>query len=160
MATMAAGTLFGRIILGAFISGRISDRKLLGISYGLAMVMFMFMLGAPSLKLLFVLYFIMSMFMSAQSATTYAIGAEKFKDRPAAGIPLADGIGSIGALAAPWMMGELAARVGLAKALWLVPIFGFALMFLSIGWELIEKMLPPSPRALQDDTTTDVQEDA
>jgi len=142
MATMAAGCLVGRLFMGSFITGRISDRKLLGISYGLAMVMFMFMLKSPGIGLLFVLYFVMSFFISAQSATTYAIGAEKLKDRAAAGIPIADGIGAIGAMAAPWFMGYLADHVGLEKALWLVPIFGFMLTFFVIGWELVEKIAP------------------
>ena len=142
MATMAFGCLVGRLFMGAFITGKISDRKLLGVSYGLAMVMFMFMLSAPSLILLFVLYFVMSFFISAQSATTYAIGADKLGDRAAAGIPIADGIGAIGAMAAPWFMGYLALQVGLERALWLVPVFGFMLAFFVIGWELIEKIAP------------------
>ena len=136
---MAMGVLTGRIVMAAFVSGRISDRKLLGISYGIAMIMFMAMLGAPSFTVLYGLYFIMAFFISAQSATTYAIGADKLKDRAAAGIPIADGIGAIGSLAAPLIMGYLANQVGLDRALWLIPLFGFMLTFVALGWELVDK---------------------
>ena len=139
--TMAMGVLVGRIFMAAFVSGRISDRKLLGYSYGLAMLLFMAMLFAPSMNMVYALYFMMSFFMSAQSAATYAIGAAKLKERAAVGIPIADGIGALGSLAAPLVMGYLAKQVSLDRALWLIPVFGFMLTFVCLAWEWIEKRI-------------------
>jgi len=136
---MAVGVLVGRICMASFLSGRISDRKLLGYSYAVAMLVFMLMLAAPSMAVLYVLYFLMSFFVSVQSATTYAIGAEKFGDRAAVGIPVADGVGSLGAIAAPWILGSLASQVGLDRALWLIPLFGLMLSIISLGWEWFDK---------------------
>jgi len=138
---MAMGVLVGRIFMAAFVSGKISDRKLLGYSYGLAMLLFMVMLIAPSMIMLYALYFMMSFFMSAQSAATYAIGADKLKERAALGIPIADGIGGLGSLDAPLIMGYLANQVSLDRALWLIPIFGFTLTFVCLAWEWIEKRI-------------------
>jgi len=137
---MAAGVLVGRIFMATFVSGKISDRKLLGYSYGLAMLLFMFMLIAPSMFMLYAMYFMMSFFIAAQSATTYAIGADKLKDRAAVGIPIVDGIGSLGSLCAPLIIGYLSRPelLGLDRALWLIPFFGFLLMIVSIGWEWVE----------------------
>ena len=85
------------------------------------------------------LYFVMSFFMSAQSAATYAIGADKLGDRAAVGIPLVDGVGSLGSMAAPLMMGSIAEYIGLDRALWLVPLFGLMLSAVSLGWEWLDK---------------------
>ena len=85
----------------------------------------------------------MAFFMSAQSATTYAIGADKFKGRAAAGIPIVDGIGSLGAIAAPLIVGSIAVTIGLDQALWLVPIFGFMLTFVCLAWEWVDKHSAP-----------------
>lgn len=132
---MAMGVVLGRIFMATFVSGRISDRKLLGYSYGIAMLIFMFMLITPSMNMLYVLYFLMSVFISAQSATTYAIGADKFGERAAIGIPLVDGVGSLGSLAAPLIMGMFAVWFSLDYALWMIPVFGFMLVMITLGWE-------------------------
>lgn len=136
---MAMGIVFGRIFMATFVSGRISDRKLLGYSYGIAMLIFMFMLIAPSMNMLYVLYFLMSIFISAQSATTYAIGADKFGERAAIGIPFVDGVGSLGSLAAPLIMGMFAVWFSLDYALWMIPVFGFMLVMISLGWEWFDR---------------------
>ena len=136
---MAVGVLSGRILMAIFVSGRISDRKLLGLSYGLAMFVVMGMIVAPSMMVLYVLYFLMAFFMSAQSAATSAIGAEKLKDRAAVGIPLVDGVGSLGSLAAPLIMGSFAVQFGLMRAMWMIPAFGLMLSVISLGWEWLDK---------------------
>jgi hypothetical protein len=55
------------------------------------------------------------------------------------GIPVADGVGSLGAIAAPWILGSLASQVGLDRALWLIPLFGLMLSIISLGWEWFDK---------------------
>ena len=109
------------------------------------MVMFMGMLLVPAYWMLCVGWFMMSFFISVQAATTYAIGTEKFKGKAGVAIPIADGIGTIGALAGPPLLGWYADMTGgkIGPALWVVPIFGFALAAVAIGWELIEKKSAP-----------------
>lgn len=140
---LAIGVLTGRIVMASFFSGRISDRKLLGFAYALSMLFFIAMLFSQTFFLLRISYFMMAFFMSAQSATTYAIGADKFKGRAAAGIPIVDGIGSLGAIAAPLIVGSIAVTIGLDQALWLVPIFGFMLTFVCLAWEWVDKHSAP-----------------
>lgn len=142
---MAVGILTGRIVMASFVSGRISDRKLLGFSYGSSMLFFIAILFSRTFFLLYVSYFMMAFFMSAQSATTYAIGANKLKGRAAAGIPIVDGIGALGSLAAPFIVGSLALQIGLDRALWLVPIFGFLLTFACLAWERFDKHITTHP---------------
>ena len=120
---MAMAVLIGRVFMAYFVSGRVSDRKLLGLCYGFSMLFFCAMLFAPSMNILYVLYFIMSFFMSAQAAATYAIDTEKLGERLAVGIPMIDDLGSLGSIVAPLVMGSLAIQVGLDRALWLVPAF-------------------------------------
>ena len=103
------------------------------------MLAFMGMLIAPSMTVLGVLYFLMAFSMSAQAAATYAIGADKLGKRAAVGIPVIDGFGQLGGVVAPGMMGWIAYRIGLGRALWLVPLFGFMLVVVCLGWEWTDK---------------------
>ena len=84
-------------------------------------------------------YFIMSFFMSAQAAATYAIGTEKLGERLAVGIPMIDGLGSLGSIVAPLVMGSLAIQVGLDRALWLVPAFGAMVSVVCLVWEWLDR---------------------
>ena len=150
---MAIGVLTGRIVMASFVSGRISDRKLLGISYGSSMLFFIAMLFSETFFLLYASYFLMAFFMSAQSATTYAIGADKLKDRAAAGIPIVDGIGALGGLVAPLIVGSVAVLIGLDRALWMVPMFGFLLTFVCLAWEWLDQHSPTYPTESDSGTT-------
>ena len=153
MSMMAAGVLSGRVLLAFFITGKFSDRRLLGVCYALSMVMFMGMLLVPSFWMLVVGWFMMSFFMSVQAATTYAIGSEKFKGKAGVAIPIADGIGTIGALIGPPLLGWYADLTGgkIGPALWIVPLFGFALAAVAIGWEVYEKKSVAAQAVLTDD---------
>ncbi len=141
MALLAAGVLLGRLLMAAFLAGRFSDRKLLGYSYAASMLMFVLALMASSFATFAVMWFLVGFFMSAQAATTYAVGSQKFKELAGIAIPMVDGIGMIGALIGPPLLGHLAELTGqgIHASLWLVPIFGLTLTAISLGWQWFDK---------------------
>jgi AAHS family 3-hydroxyphenylpropionic acid transporter len=141
MSLMAASVLFGRVLMAALATGRIADRFLLGGCYALSMLCFMLMLMSPSFTVMLVMWAAMSFFVAAQGPATYAIGSSEFKGRAGIAIPIADGIGTLGSMLGPPLLGYYSdlTHGGLLAALWIVPIFGFGVTLVSIVWELIKR---------------------
>jgi len=139
----ALGVLFFRMAMGAFPPGWISDRILLGLCYGIAMITFIVLLVLqPANPLVaYVLVFVSFGFTGAQAPTTYSIATAKFGARAPAAIPLVDVIGNIGMFTVPWLGGRIADITGDQwKAMWLIPVAGFALVITVLLWELYDRI--------------------
>lgn len=148
MSIFAGGVLLGRLLMATFLAGKVSDYKLLGYSYGASMLMFMLLLTAPTYLMLVVAWFLVGLFMSAQAAMTYAIAVRKFKGAAGIAIPIADGIGSLAMFVGPPLFGSIADAKGegIRAALWLVPVFGFLLSAISLGWEWVDNRTRQKPQ--------------
>ena len=136
MGANAFGYLVGRIILGLFLTGRYSDRVLLGLCYAGGMLAYSLLLWVPDPRMAIAMMVMQGVFLSAQAPTVYSLASTKFPDRAGTAVPLVDAIGSIGAISAPPLMGWLAQRMGgLERAAWFLPLTGCLLIAISLGWE-------------------------
>ena len=136
MGANAFGYLVGRIILGLFLTGRYSDRVLLGLCYAGGMLAYSLLLWVPDPRMAIAMMVLQGVFLSAQAPTVYSLASTKFADRAGTAVPLVDAIGSIGAIAGPPLMGWVAQRMGgLERAAWLIPLTGCLLIAVSLGWE-------------------------
>lgn len=136
MGANSVGYLVGRIILGLFLTGRYSDRVLLGLCYAGGMLAYSLLLWIPDPKMAIAMMVLQGVFLSAQAPTVYSLASTKFADRAGTAVPLVDAIGTIGAIPAPPLMGWVAQRMGgLERAAWLIPLTGCLLIAISLGWE-------------------------
>lgn len=136
MGANAFGYLVGRIILGLFLTGRYSDRVLLGLCYAGGMLAYSLLLWVPDPRMAIAMMVLQGVFLSAQAPTVYSLASTRFADRAGTAVPLVDAIGSIGAIAGPSLMGWAAQRMGgLERAAWLIPLTGCLLIAISLGWE-------------------------
>lgn len=136
MGANAGGYLVGRIILGLFVTGRYSDRVLLGLCYAGGMLAYSLLLWVPDPRMAIAMMVLQGVFLSAQAPTVYSLASIKFPDRAGTAVPLVDAIGTIGAIPAPPLMGWVAQRMGgLERAAWLIPLTGCLLIAISLGWE-------------------------
>ena len=136
MSANAFGYLVGRIILGLFLTGRYSDRVLLGLCYAGGMLAYSLLLWVPDPRMAMAMMVLQGVFLSAQAPTVYSLASTRFADRAGTAVPLVDAIGSIGAIAGPSLMGWAAQQMGgLERALWLIPLTGCLLIAISLGWE-------------------------
>ena len=139
LAAIAAGVLFGRLVLGTFISGRFSDRIVLGTCYGLGILMYVLILVIPSYQIGMVLAFLSGAFIAAQAPTMYSIASVSFGARAATAIPLMDAIGVLGGFSGPTILGALADESDLQSVLWLVPMLGAVFVAVVFVWDWIER---------------------
>ena len=136
MSANAFGYLVGRIILGLFLTGRYSDRVLLGLCYAGGMLAYSLLLWVPDPRMAIAMMVLQGVFLSAQAPTVYSLASTRFADRAGTAVPLVDAIGSVGAILAPTLMGWVAQPMGgLERALWLIPLTGCLLIAISLGWE-------------------------
>ena len=136
MGANAGGYLVGRIILGLFLTGRFSDRVLLGLCYAGGMLAYSLLLWIPDPRMAIAMMVMQGVFLSAQAPTVYSLASTKFADRAGTAVPLVDAIGAIGAISAPPLMGWAAQQMGgLERAAWFVPLTGCLLIAISLGWE-------------------------
>lgn len=136
MGANSVGYLVGRIILGLFLTGRYSDRVLLGLCYAGGMLAYSLLLWVPDPRMAIAMMVLQGVFLSAQAPTVYSLASTKFADRAGTAVPLVDAIGTIGAIPAPPLMGWVAQRMGgLERAAWLIPLTGCLLIAISLGWE-------------------------
>jgi fucose permease len=152
LTAMTIGMLAGRIVLGVLVSGRLSDRVLLGGSYALAMAAYGALLLVPNQTTAFVLMVVVGAATSAQAPSIYSLATYKFATRAAVACPLVDAIGNLGGFAGPAGLGVLADRFGgLERVIWIAPALGFLLAAVSLGWELIDRwsVRPPSSDATE-----------
>lgn len=136
MGANSVGYLVGRVILGLFLTGRYSDRVLLGLCYAGGMLAYSLLLWVPDPQMAIAMMVLQGVFLSAQAPTVYSLASTKFADRAGTAVPLVDAIGTIGAIPAPPLMGWVAQRMGgLERAAWLIPLTGCLLVAISLGWE-------------------------
>ena len=136
MGANSVGYLVGRVILGLFLTGRYSDRVLLGFCYAGGMLAYSMLLWIPDPQMAIAMMVLQGVFLSAQAPTVYSLASTKFADRAGTAVPLVDAIGTIGAIPAPPLMGWVAQRMGgLERAAWLIPLTGCLLIAISLGWE-------------------------
>jgi MFS family permease len=135
----SAGFFLGRIFMATFISGRFSDRMVLGTCYSAGIVFFALALLAPSYPLAMALIFLNGAMIAAQLPTTYSLAAAKFGDRAATAIPLIDAIGTLGGLSGPTLMGILANVHGLGAVLWFIPAVGSVFVAIVFTWEFVDR---------------------
>lgn len=139
LAASSAGVFFGRVLMGALVSGRIGDRPLLGMCYAAGILMYVLILVVPGYTLGLVLVFLNGAFIAAQAPTMYAITSAKFGRRAATAIPLIDAIGICCGFATPAIVGALADRFGLGTVLWFIPSLGFILVAIVFAWEFFDR---------------------
>ena len=139
LSASAAGVFVGRLLMGAFVSGRFTDRAVLGTCYAAGILMYVLILLIPSYPAGLVLIFLNGAFIAAQAPTMYAIASAKFGDRAATAIPLMDAIGVLGGFMGPAAVGALADRHGLHAVLWLIPVVGFALVLIVFAWHVVDR---------------------
>lgn len=139
LSASAAGVFIGRLLMGAFVSGRFTDRTVLGTCYAAGILMYVLILLIPSYRVGLVLVFLNGAFIAAQAPTMYAIASAKFGDRAATAIPLMDAIGVLGGFMGPAAVGALADRHGLHAVLWLIPVVGFTLVLIVFGWHVVDR---------------------
>ncbi len=140
MGANSVGYLVGRVILGLFLTGRYSDRVLLGFCYAGGMLAYSLLLWVPDPSMAIAMMVLQGVFLSAQAPTVYSLASSKFADRAGTAVPLVDAIGTIGAIPAPPLMGWVAQRMGsLEQAAWLIPLTGCLLVAISLGWEVKDR---------------------
>jgi len=139
LSASAAGVFVGRLLMGAFVSGRFTDRTVLGTCYAAGILMYVLILLIPSYRAGVVLVFLNGAFIAAQAPTMYAIASARFGDRAATAIPLMDAIGVLGGFMGPAAVGALADRHGLHAVLWLIPVVGFTLVLIVFAWHAVDR---------------------
>jgi len=139
LSASAAGVFVGRLLMGAFVSGRFTDRTVLGTCYAAGILMYVLILLIPGYSVGLVLVFLNGAFIAAQAPTMYAIASAKFGDRAATAIPLMDAIGVLGGFMGPAAVGALADRHGLHAVLWLIPVVGFTLVLVVFAWQVVDR---------------------
>lgn len=135
----AAGVFTGRLLMGAFVSGRFSDRNVMGTCFAGGMVLYALILLIPSYSMGMTLMFLNGALIAAQAPTMYALAAAKFGPRASTVIPLVSAIGNFGGLMGPLLVGELADYYGLYAVLWLVPAIGAIFVAIVLGWEIVDR---------------------
>jgi len=134
------GMLTGRIVMGAFVTGKLSDRVLLSTCYTAGMVVYSLLLLGPSYPIALVLMVLQGVFLSAQAPSTYSLTTMKFPDRAAVAVPMVDAIGTVGGIVGPALLGWFAEwHGGLEKVIWAIPCVGLTLAVISVTWELSER---------------------
>ncbi len=139
LSASSAGVFVGRMLMGAFVSGRFSDRAVMGTSFAGGMLMYVLILLIPSYSLGTVLIFFNGAFIAAQAPTMYALASAKFGSRAATVIPLVSAIGNLGGLTGPTLIGGLAHYYGLRAILWLIPILGSVFVAIVFAWEIVDR---------------------
>jgi len=139
LSASSAGVFFGRLIMGAFVSGRIGDRLLLGICYAAGILAYALILVIPGYRLALVLVFLNGAFIAAQAPTMYAIASAKFGARAPTAIPLIDAIGMLGGFTTPALVGAFADHYGLDTVLWFIPVVGMILVAIVFAWEFADR---------------------
>ena len=139
LSASSAGVFVGRMLMGAFVSGRFSERTVMGASFAGGMMMYVAILVVPSYPLGIVLMFLNGAFIAAQAPTMYALASAKFDGRAATVIPLVSAIGTIGGLLGPTLIGGLANDYGLRTILWLIPVAGAVFTAIVFGWEVMDR---------------------
>jgi MFS family permease len=149
------GMLVGRILMGAFVSGKVSERILLGSCYAAGMMAYAVILWVPSYPVGIAMMALQGAFLSAQAPTTYSLTTRKFPARAAVAVPLVDAIGSIGGFSGPALLGWSAEHLGdLGTVMWIIPCMGLFLAAISLGWEYFDrwggnrKNAPPATSAI------------
>jgi MFS family permease len=137
----SAGVFVGRLVMGAFVSGRFTDRSVLGFCYAAGVLVYVFILIFPIYWLGLVLMFLNGAFIAAQAPTMYAIASAKFGERAATAIPLVDAIGVLVGSMGPAAVGTLADRYGLHTVLWLIPAVGCVFVATVLTWQLVDRRL-------------------
>jgi MFS family permease len=139
LSASSAGIFAGRMLMGTFVSGRFSDRAVMGGSFACGMLMYVLILLVPSYSLGTALMFFNGAFIAAQAPTMYALASAKFGSRAATVIPLVSAIGNLGGLAGPTLIGGLGHCYGLRTILWLVPILGTVYVAIVFAWEIVDR---------------------
>jgi MFS family permease len=135
------GMLTGRIVMGAFVTGRLTDRVLLSTCYATGMVVYSLLLLGPSYPVALGLMVLQGVFLSAQAPSTYSLTTMKFPTRATVAIPLVDAIGTLGGISGPALLGWSAEWQGLEKVIWSIPCLGLTLAAISMSWELWERWI-------------------
>ena len=141
LSASSAGVCTGRIIMGAFPPGKISDRVLLAGCYTGGVLCFgLIVLLRPPYAGSMALMFLAGAFISAQAPTMGSLAVAKFGRRAPVVIPLYEAVGTTAGIVGPPLVGHLADRTGeLGTVLWVVPAAGVTLGAIAIGWELYDR---------------------
>jgi MFS family permease len=135
-----AGMLTGRIVMGAFVTGKLSDRILLSTCYAIGMLVYSLLLLGPSYPVALGLMALQGVCLSAQAPSTYSLTTMKFPTRAAVAVPLVDAIGTMGGITGPALLGWSAERWGgLEQVIWSIPCVGSALAAISASWEFFDR---------------------
>ncbi len=135
----SAGVFVGRVLMGAFLSDRFSDRVVLGITFAGGMLLYALVLLIPSYPLGVTLTFFSGALLAAKAPTMYSLAAVKFGTRAAIVIPLMQAYGNLGGLVGPAMLGFLANHFGLWAVLWLIPVLGIVVVVIVFAWEIVDR---------------------
>lgn len=144
LSASSGGVFIGRMLMGTFVSGRFSDRGVMGTCFAAGMVMYVLILLVPSYPLGTALMFLNGAFIAAQAPTMYALASAKFGSRAATVIPLVSAIGNLGGLTGPTLIGHLANDFGLRTVLWFIPVLGAVFVAIVFAWELFDRRRPAS----------------
>jgi MFS family permease len=139
LSASSAGVFVGRMLMGTFLSGRFSDRAVMGASFAGGMLMYILILLVPSYSLGLGLMFLNGALIAAQAPTMYALASAKFGSRAATVIPLVSAIGNLGGLTGPTLIGGLASHYGLRAILWLIPVLGAVFVAIVFVWEIVDR---------------------
>jgi MFS family permease len=139
LSASSAGVFVGRMLMGTFVSGRFSDRAVMGTSFAGGMLMYILLLLIPSYSLGLALMFLNGALIAAQAPTMYALASVKFGSRAATVIPLVSAIGNLGGLTGPTLIGGLANHHGLRAILWLIPAMGAVFVAIVFAWEIVDR---------------------
>jgi fucose permease len=135
----SAGVFTGRVLMGAFVGNRLSERIVMGNCLAGGTLIYAIILITPSYPLAAALMFFNGALMRAQAPTMCALASVKFGDRAATVIPLVCAIGGLGGLMGPTLIGNLADYYGLHAVLWLVPVLGAIYVACVFAWEIVDR---------------------
>jgi FHS family glucose/mannose:H+ symporter-like MFS transporter len=135
----AGGFMAGRLVLGAFVSGKLPDRVLLTICAGGATVAFSFLIVERSYSLALVFIALEGFWMSGDSPSISSLTAKQFPGAAGVAFAVVQAISAIGSISAPLLGGLAAEKYGLNRAMWLGPGCIGSLAAFSIVLELYDR---------------------
>jgi fucose permease len=128
----------GRFLL-TFIAGRFRDLALLGLCASGGTLFFA--LTLLNHNYYFGLFFMAfsGVFMSGNAPSMNSYLAQRFGSRLEYAFAIFQGFGALGSATAPRLVGFAGDRIGLEKAVWLIPISSGTLALLAFLWNLLQK---------------------
>jgi fucose permease len=136
----AGGFFIGRLILGAWLAGKLPDRVLLGLCAVSGTVTYVVIILGDNYTLALIAMICFGMVTSGDAPSIYSLLAKQFAISAGVAFAALQAMGAIGSTMGPWLTGWLGEQYGLERAIWFGPAFLSALAVASFAWELVDRV--------------------